>query len=387
MARPTLYNHRKFRRLVRALGNDVIALGSLEWLWASAYELGEPLLGDSDDVEAAAHWTGEPGILTKALLLAGGEGDKGFIEQAPGRGGRYLVHDFWDHAPEYVRKRRIRETERTAKGRRLSGETNQDSDTCPDRVQTESGQRPPNDGHVPPLPPEREDSRSLTLTLTHSHPSPSGSRTGTRTLVENSGSAPQPPVTNPGSGSGVGAQRTTAPGLPPPPARRNVRVEDFRACHAEVRRLLDQIAQRIPAGDPLWGRVKADVHELGTACTPAKTPLLGFPEDLATELFAWLERQGMATIAANVRRMAVGIPESPSTKREAFPRVSAPGRDPESGLRAALSRAGIRPLTPQRLPTAPALRSIARAARAMADAEGLSADVQSIPLPDTETEP
>jgi hypothetical protein len=44
------------------------------------YESGDPYLGDSDDVEAAARWNGEPGAFTKALREAGGDGNAGFIE-------------------------------------------------------------------------------------------------------------------------------------------------------------------------------------------------------------------------------------------------------------------------------------------------------------------
>ncbi len=115
MGRPGLTQHRKFRRLARALGGDVLARGSLELLWDSCYEAGDDFLGDSEDVEAAARWTGAPGLLTKALLSAGGEGSVGFIEEIEGRSGMYRVHDLWHHAPDYVRKRRRREDERRAK--------------------------------------------------------------------------------------------------------------------------------------------------------------------------------------------------------------------------------------------------------------------------------
>lgn len=129
MARPGFMQHRKFQRLARALephstgvGGEIAAAGALELLWHVAYEAGDAFLGESLDVEAAARWRGEAGALTKALLEAGGRGAAGFIEKAPGRPGRYRVHDLFDHAPEYVRKRLLRETERRQKGTDLAAE-------------------------------------------------------------------------------------------------------------------------------------------------------------------------------------------------------------------------------------------------------------------------
>lgn len=120
MARPGLTHHRKFRRLARAVGSDVLALGHLEWLWATAYEDGNDYLGDSDDVESAAHWTGAPGLLTQALATAGGDDGPGFLDEvAPGR---YRIHDFWHHAPQYVSRRHAREQARKVKGESMASQ-------------------------------------------------------------------------------------------------------------------------------------------------------------------------------------------------------------------------------------------------------------------------
>ena len=116
MGRPGLTQHRKFRRLVRAVGNPVLARGSLELIWDTCYEAGVAYLGDAEDVEAAAQWKGEPGLLARALLESGGEGEHGFIDEVPGRPGHFECHDLYDHAPEYVRKRFDREEERKARG-------------------------------------------------------------------------------------------------------------------------------------------------------------------------------------------------------------------------------------------------------------------------------
>jgi hypothetical protein len=120
MGRPNLAGHRKFRRLARELDSDVIARGCLEFLWESAYENGSSYLGDKDDVELAARWKGEPGKLAQALLLAGGDGNAGFIEEVPGNPGQFAVHDLFQHASDYVQKRRDRELARIQRGVTIS---------------------------------------------------------------------------------------------------------------------------------------------------------------------------------------------------------------------------------------------------------------------------
>jgi hypothetical protein len=120
MGRPGLTRHRKFRRLARELRSEAIARGCLELLWDSSYESGDEYLGDGADVEAAARWDGEAGKLTQALLLAGGDGHAGFIEEVSGHPGHYCVHDLFENAPDYVQKRRERELDRKQRGVTLS---------------------------------------------------------------------------------------------------------------------------------------------------------------------------------------------------------------------------------------------------------------------------
>lgn len=133
MGRPNLSRHRKFKRLARTLEaitspgfGEPLARGLLEAMWDVAYENGDPLLGDAEDVEAAAGWRGKVGALTAALESAGGDGSAGFIEAGgtpwwpEGTLGTYRVHDLWDHAPDYVQRRATREAERRAKGKTIS---------------------------------------------------------------------------------------------------------------------------------------------------------------------------------------------------------------------------------------------------------------------------
>jgi hypothetical protein len=105
MARTELRNNPKFKRLVRALGLPIAhTVGLLELMWHSCYESGNEVIGDADDVELAAEWTGEPGKLFKSLLDPGAGRGAGFIEAVPNTP-LYRVHDLRDHAPNYVQKK------------------------------------------------------------------------------------------------------------------------------------------------------------------------------------------------------------------------------------------------------------------------------------------
>lgn len=112
MARPGLMRHRKFAQLALAVGDEALARGHLELIWEVAYENGDDLVGDGPAVEFLSRWKGEAGRLSSALIASGflDESDDGL-----------RVHDLWDHAPDYVRKRREREDERTKKGKNLKG--------------------------------------------------------------------------------------------------------------------------------------------------------------------------------------------------------------------------------------------------------------------------
>lgn len=144
MARPGIIRNRKFVRLTRALGNQALALGSLELLWSAAYESGEDAIGTPEDVETLAAWQGEPGKLFEALRDAGRPDRFGFIEEIENRPGVWRIHDLWDHAPDYVRKRRSREQERQLRGAELA------RSAVTDRSAT--GQGPPNGSTPAPTP-------------------------------------------------------------------------------------------------------------------------------------------------------------------------------------------------------------------------------------------
>jgi hypothetical protein len=115
-----LANHPKFRRAVHILGETRAHVrGHLELLWDVAYESGNPRIGDITDVELAADWQGKPGLLCNAFLHCGGEGRAGFLEELADEPGCFAVHDLCDHAPEYVKKRMERETQRRQRGKTI----------------------------------------------------------------------------------------------------------------------------------------------------------------------------------------------------------------------------------------------------------------------------
>lgn len=129
MARPGLTLHRKFKRLARTLDGSIqagfgtlLARGVLEAIWEGAYEAGDDYLGDATDVEARACWGGKDGILVDALSDAGGPGAAGFIEEGgstwwpEGAPGTYRIHNLFDHAPRYVKRRVELEAQRQQDG-------------------------------------------------------------------------------------------------------------------------------------------------------------------------------------------------------------------------------------------------------------------------------
>lgn len=128
MARPTLWNHRKFRRLTLALKSKALAVGVLECMWACGYDSGDNLLGTSEEVEVACGWSGRKGHLTPVLE------EIGWIDASPDG---YRIHDLYDHAPDYVQKRMRREETRRQR---------------PDGDRTVTGQQPDGDRPLTPTP-------------------------------------------------------------------------------------------------------------------------------------------------------------------------------------------------------------------------------------------
>lgn len=153
MARPGLDKHVKFRRLVRMLGEPRPHVrGYLELLWEVGYENGDPVLGDQEAVEAAAEYPGEPGKLFQALLECGGKDRVGFVEEVSDEPGQFQIHDLFDHAPEYVKKRWGRELARQQRGQSLSeirSQAGRKGAEATNSKKQASGKCPANGRHLP----------------------------------------------------------------------------------------------------------------------------------------------------------------------------------------------------------------------------------------------
>jgi len=108
LARVTLERNVKFKALIKALEiPKPYVRGLLETMWDVAAECGNPVLGTEEDVELAAEWPGEPGLFFKAVMSR-------WVDQLPD--GRWQIHDYFDHAPDYVLDRRRKELSRKNKG-------------------------------------------------------------------------------------------------------------------------------------------------------------------------------------------------------------------------------------------------------------------------------
>ena len=104
MARSELIAHGKFKRLCKRLSLPrPYALGLLEMMWQHGYQSGDDFLGEPEDVEATCEWPGEDGVLFDALVAGK------WIDL---RESSYYIHDLWDHAPEYAKRRAERRGKR-----------------------------------------------------------------------------------------------------------------------------------------------------------------------------------------------------------------------------------------------------------------------------------
>ncbi len=109
MARASLFQNKKFKRLVRLLNLPrPYVVGLLETMWHPCYDTGDPTFATEAELEAAAEWPGEPGFFAKSVTEVGlvdaeryGNDDENSL--------RWVIHDFWDHAPKGTNSRMDRE--------------------------------------------------------------------------------------------------------------------------------------------------------------------------------------------------------------------------------------------------------------------------------------
>jgi hypothetical protein len=103
VARSELRQNLKFRKLQKLLSIPVpFVVGLLECLWQCGYESGSDFLGSDEDVEMAAEWPYDAGKFVKALASTR------FIDK---RGENWHIHDLYENAPDYVKKKMNRKSE------------------------------------------------------------------------------------------------------------------------------------------------------------------------------------------------------------------------------------------------------------------------------------
>ena len=91
----------KFKRLCKVLGlPKPHVIGLLELLWQAGYAAASDVIGDEVDVETACEWEGDTGALAKVLLA------ERWLDTD--ESGTICIHDFWEHAPQYVQRKRDR---------------------------------------------------------------------------------------------------------------------------------------------------------------------------------------------------------------------------------------------------------------------------------------
>jgi len=98
VAKSNLVQCLKFRKFQSKLNISIpTAIGHLELLWQTGYNKTSEVIGNSDDVELAAYWDGKEGEFTRIAK------EVGFIDEVDGV---FTIHDFWDHCPSYVKRRK-----------------------------------------------------------------------------------------------------------------------------------------------------------------------------------------------------------------------------------------------------------------------------------------
>jgi hypothetical protein len=92
--------HPKFRKLARRLGKRTYEVaGVLEMLWAMASQYtddGDLSRFDAEDIAVYLDWEGDSDELLKSLI------ECGWLDRV---GDSLVIHDWFDHCPEFVKKR------------------------------------------------------------------------------------------------------------------------------------------------------------------------------------------------------------------------------------------------------------------------------------------
>jgi len=147
-------NHPKVTRLMRALNiGRAQAVGHLQmlWEWVGDYATDGDITEYEVEAAAGAAWEGDPSTFIESLVKCR------LVDRV---NGRLTIHDWEDHAEDYIRKRLERKRQRTAEGG--------------SRASANGGQREPHGGQG-----QRESACQAQPGPHHSHsPTPAPSRAG-----------------------------------------------------------------------------------------------------------------------------------------------------------------------------------------------------------------
>ena len=128
MARLSLSQSPKFKVLVRSLKLPIAHVrGYLELLWESTHFRDDPYFTSLAEIEAAADWQGEDDVFAKILIR---------LRWIDEHNGGYVIHDYEDNLPSYVKERRRKHNYRQS----LRGRAQDKSGLSQDSPVTVAGQ-------------------------------------------------------------------------------------------------------------------------------------------------------------------------------------------------------------------------------------------------------
>ena len=134
VAKQQIRNSPKFLRLCKLTKeSEPHALGHLQYLWMGTYDLDKDgVAGTADDVEDIARWDGERGVFTEALL------ECRLINRLDD--GLYAIHNYWEHAPHYIKERLRKRGMRYGKQKIRVDANNKDTQEYSKQIQENNGQ-------------------------------------------------------------------------------------------------------------------------------------------------------------------------------------------------------------------------------------------------------
>ena len=181
-------NHLKTKRLMRLLGLPLYrAVGILETLWLLCIDCcDEGNVGKFSDDEIADYfgWEGKPSALVCGLA------ESGWLDQDEGE--RYVVHDWLEHAPEFIRERVRKRVARGAKAKKQTTYVRSEPDNFgQDRTEAGPAEASPTLSEVVPSIPIQFNSNPTNSNPTNTSADAEGATVGSEPFSDDA-STPKP---------------------------------------------------------------------------------------------------------------------------------------------------------------------------------------------------